>query len=92
MPHCRCSHCGSRRTLARHPDTYVRVPPCRSCGRKRWRVDRYRDRVELARKPCDCGYGYAFPHAKGRGWCRYNDKLTLDDWERWHKERYGESS
>lgn len=79
MPNCRCTYCGSRRTLARHPDHYIRTPPCRTCGRKRWRVDRYRMAVELKRKPCTCCTVYVFPHAKGRGWCINNPKLTHED-------------
>lgn len=85
MPHCRCRYCGARRTLARHPDHYARTPPCRTCGRKTWRVDRYRDTVELAVKPCTCHH-YSFPHFPGRGWCFHNPRLTASDFERWHGE------
>lgn len=81
MAKVRCRHCAKRRTLARNPENYIRIPPCRGCGSRHYRVDRYRERVETGiggkHRRCNC-LGYSFPHAKGRGWCEHNDKLTAD--------------
>jgi hypothetical protein len=59
------------------------------CNRKTWRIDKYRTNVERKRQPCTCGAVYVFPHARGRGWCIHNEKLTHADWENWHEQTYG---
>jgi hypothetical protein len=84
---CRHAACQGRQTLARHPDSYVRLPKCKRCGRKHgFRVDRYRQERETgpkAPRACRC-LGYSFPHAHGRGWCDHNPRLTAADLEaRW---------
>jgi hypothetical protein len=69
-----------------HPDEYIRAPKCKRCGRRgTLRVDKYRTAGKERRRPCNC-YGYSFPHAKGRGWCDHNPKLTLEDLEQ--RSRY----
>ena len=85
MSHVRCRRCGARRTLAKHPDTYMpgRAPRCRGggCRSREYRVDHYRQRHEVGKhapKPCRC-LGYSFPHYRGRGWCDHNPALTADD-------------
>lgn len=72
---CRCRRkaCEHRQTKAMHPDDYARQPKCKMCGSK-LRVDRYRIKREN-KNPCRC-WGYAFPHAKGRGWCAHNQNIT----------------
>lgn len=92
MPCVRCSRCEARRTLPRHPDEYVRLPPCRACGKAAgYRVDRWRMAHEVgqgAPKPCQCG-AYSFPHRKGHGWCDYNARLTAEDMQtRWEEGSY----
>lgn len=78
MPYVRCSHCDARRTLNRHPDDYIRVPRCRSCGQNRYRVDKYRARFERGPKHrCTC-YRYHFPHRRGSGYCDHNPKMTIE--------------
>lgn len=83
MPHVRCSKCGGRRTLARKPEEYVRLPRCARCGRKmhvdpadpampHYRVDKYRatrERGRRAPKPCTPGHGgcYAYSFPHRRG-------------------------
>lgn len=84
---CRCSRkvCQARRTIAKHPDEYVRPKRCRSCGKGRLRVDKYRNTGREQRKCGTCKpdltgcCGYSFPHAKGRGWCDSNPALSMDD-------------
>jgi hypothetical protein len=85
----RCTACDQRRTLTQHPDEYVRAPRCRSGCRIRdergrvigyapLRVDWWRIAKEWGAKPCyHCG-GYSFPHARGRGWCVHNPRLTAE--------------
>lgn len=83
MPHARCSRCQARRTLARNPDQYARLPNCQRCGHNRYYLDHYRRNVERNKKAvpvCNPGRGgcsaYHFPHRKGSGFCIHNDKLT----------------
>lgn len=78
---CRCGTltCQRRITLAKHPDEYQRPPRCPGCRQRgTLRVDRHRMRREWGVRPCKC-YGYSFPHAKGRGYCDHNLKLTAED-------------
>lgn len=87
MAYVRCSRCEARRTLARHPDEYIRVPRCRSCGHNRYRVDRYRAKVERNRNLTCCPgrgacYGYSFPHRRGSGYCCHNPNLTEEMMQR----------
>lgn len=77
---CRCRSCDTRRTLKKHPDEYVRPPRCESCGSRKWRWDRFRDKVEKRKKPCHCT-GYWFGHRKGSGWCDHG-KLVQREMER----------
>lgn len=70
---CRCSSCGARKSLERKPDRYIRPPKCPVCGKRRWRVDKYRMLVEKRVAPCRCG-GYWFLHRKGSKWCLHNPK------------------
>jgi hypothetical protein len=66
---CRCRQCQGRQTLARHPDDYERVPACRNCGAKRWRVDGWMLRRKTAGQSCRCGGGGHYVNAKsGYGW------------------------
>lgn len=87
MPYVRCSHCEARRTLARKLDDYIRTPPCRSCGSKKYRVDRWRHKHERGKnapicKDWRCCYG--FIHRKGSRLCIHhpnyleNARLTWD--------------
>lgn len=67
---CRCSRkaCQARKTLAKHPDEYLRKPPpCPMCGGRKWRVDRWRHRHELGRY-CWCN-GAHYPHRPGSSVC-----------------------
>ena len=71
---CRCRACGARRTLAKHPDDYVRARRC-TCGGA-YRVDWYRKRREHERTNCHCG-GYWWtearnaPHRRGSPDCYF---------------------
>lgn len=75
---CRCTRdaCRKRQTKLKHPNEYARTPRCIACRQMTVKVDRYRCRVEN-RNPCRC-YGYSFPHAKGRGWCDHNPRVTTE--------------
>lgn len=44
-----------------------------------WRVDKYRNtgREQKAVGTCRCDH-YSHPHAKGRGWCIHNTKITIE--------------
>lgn len=78
---CRCRHkaCEQRATLAKHPEAYVRPARCPSCRRRgTMRVDWFRVVKEWHARPCRC-FGYSFPHARGRGYCEHNARLTADD-------------
>ena len=84
MSHVRCRKCGGRRTLPKHPDSYLRKPPrCRTPGCKshEYRVDRYRETKEIGVRGCRCN-GYHFPHHKGRGACLHNQEA-----EKYHDEQ-----
>ena len=71
---CRCTLCDRRRSLAKEPHMYVRLPKC-ECGSRSWRVDRYRMKVEKSRKKiCYCA-GYYFAHRKQSGSCHYNQNF-----------------
>lgn len=77
---CRCSNakCQSRRRLPKHPSQYVRKSAilCRSCSKGHYRVDPYRsDGREQRGHTCRCD-NYSYPHYRGRGYCRFNPKLT----------------
>jgi hypothetical protein len=74
----RTNRCLWRTTLRKHPLEYKRPPKCGRCGKPLSFIDFYRIRKEWKKKPCHC-YGYAFPHARGRGYCDYNPKLTAED-------------
>lgn len=101
MSYVRCRWCRARRTLARHPDEYTRVPKCRRCrgaerhndGQQLYYVDRYRARAERGKGAkaalCYPGRGgcngYHFPHRRGSRFCDHNPKLTEDDLRERHE-------
>jgi hypothetical protein len=90
---CRCSRkaCQQRRTLPRHPNTYIRPPRCRGCGGRSFRVDKFRKRVENKRYACDCN-GYGFRHKIKSKWCIYAPaQPTPDEIEHRYGSRYRES-
>lgn len=70
MPRChvRCAKCRARRCLKRHPDRYERLPACRTCGHRTYRVDRWMNRRNTTRMACICT-GYWFPHRRGSLYC-----------------------
>lgn len=93
----RCTLCDQRRTLSKHPDEYVRPPRCRSncricdeTGRHLrfapLRIDWWRMAKEWGAKPCYWCGGYSFPHARGRGFCIYNPRLTAEQCQERHEE------
>lgn len=67
---CRCRRCGARRTLARQPDHYQRVPRC-PCGAA-YRVDWYRRGKEHKRTNCTCD-GYWYTHRRGSPECYHRE-------------------
>jgi hypothetical protein len=71
------------------PDHYVRPPKCGCKKHKGWRIDKYRIRTERTKDLCNCG-GYGFIHAKGRGWCAYNEKRPPPATEAAHENVYAE--
>jgi len=87
MPHCRCSNCGRRQTLTKHPEEYTRkhFASCRFCKKAPIvYVDHYRDSGKERKrqgKPCNC-LGYSFPHRKGSGWCEMGGPLYVNQGER----------
>lgn len=68
--HVRCRHCEARRVLRRHPDAYYRLPSCKVCGRRSYRVDRWMMQRDTWAAACKCG-GYWFIHRKGSLHCWY---------------------
>lgn len=76
---CRCNRavCQHRKRLPKHPDEYVRPAAlrCHACGKGRYRPDPHRTTGKEWRKPCTCS-NYHFPHARGRGFCTHNPRLT----------------
>lgn len=61
---CRCRKCEARRTLAKHPDEYIRPPRC-ACGGT-YRVDKFRKTVEHKRTACYCSaFWWSGPHRRG---------------------------
>ncbi|MGN6701479.1 MAG: hypothetical protein ACTHKB_00770 [Burkholderiaceae bacterium] len=64
--HVRCRQCETRRVLPKHPEEYLRLPPCRHCGAKSYRVDKWMNRRNTLAMSCGCA-GYI--HLTGRpGW------------------------
>jgi CDGSH-type Zn-finger protein len=61
---CRFAACRHRRVINRHPETYLVVPRCRSCGQRRgWRIElRTYNQLNL----CGCGKSPLYPHRKGK--------------------------
>lgn len=80
---CRCTtkSCRQRRTLARHPSTYIKEPQCRACGGRLVHDPAVRAQTR-ARGTCHCD-GYPFPHRPGtEPWCsRAPVGPTDDDYE-----------
>jgi len=89
---CRCnrSACQDRATLPKHPDEYVNPPRCRRCHKGIYRVDGYRNSGREHHGPvCDpkktgCD-GYSFPHHHGRGWCKFNPAVTVEQLRERHE-------
>lgn len=94
---CRCTACGARRTLPKHPDEYVRPPRCpagcrilddrgRAIGWAPLRVDWWRMAREW-HSPSTCHHCgcYSFPHARGRGFCFHNPTLTAEQLQERHE-------
>lgn len=86
---CRCTRekCKQRRTLRKHPATYMREPVCLACG-SRLRIDWTRQSGDEARKGkhnevCRCD-GYSFPHRRASPNCihRKLSKAQQQDLER----------
>lgn len=75
------ARCGWRGTLPKAPAEYTKHPPkCPRCGTRITYIDTHRARAEWGNKKARCCcYGYAFPHARGRGFCNHNPKLTAED-------------
>lgn len=74
----RCRCCLARRTLTRSLRSSTRLPRCRDCGARDYRVDTYRQRHERgarAPRPCSCPE-YHFPHRRGSGMCQWNPNVT----------------
>ena len=70
---CRCTKCGTRRTLRQHPDSYYHRhhAKCRACGADALRVDRYRGSGKEAKRTlCYCDH-YPFPHRRGSLLCMH---------------------
>lgn len=68
------------------PEWYVRLPACRVCGSRSYRVDEHRARVGRGganNEVCNCGNYFnengAWPHRKGVGACAHNPTLTEED-------------
>lgn len=90
---CRCRRkaCQARQTIRWRPESYVRPPKCRRCGKGLLRVDGWRQAHERHSKttcrPDRSGcQGYHFPHRRGSRWCDHNPALTpamLEERERW---------
>ena len=76
---CRCKKCGTRKTLKRHPDNYLRVPAC-SCGHRQWYVD------EWGIKGCTC-YSYSFMHRRGSGYCVHGKLFDPSDDEQYNDRK-----
>jgi hypothetical protein len=72
------ARCNWRTTLPKQLAEYKRPPKCGRCGALLVHMDFWRVRNEWKVKPCTC-YGYAYPHARGRGYCDHNPKLTAED-------------
>lgn len=78
----RCSNCAARRSLARKIKDYVIIPACRTCGVRRYYLDKWRIRHEMGIRPtCDCG-GYHFRHRKGSGYCYFHADAEARNIER----------
>lgn len=80
------------------PDEYRRAPGCASgCrvidgnGRRviaPLRVDWYRMAREWNNRKATCYWcgAYSFPHAKGRGFCTHNARLTTEQLQERHEQ------
>lgn len=82
----RCSKhgtCGKRVTLRRDIDNYIRRPKCPRCKCDTLRNVTKDVRKQGQQRKCFCD-GMSYPHAKGTGFCNYNDKLTAADLEERH--------
>ena len=66
--HVRCRHCETRRVLTRHPDQYERLPQCRVCGKRDFRVDKWMMKRNTRAMACTCA-GYWFWHRRGSLYC-----------------------
>lgn len=76
----RCQKCRGRRTLAKHPNDYLRAPKCKSCGGMMV-ADSYRILIEMPAKKlskCYCD-GYPFIHQLGGGACKFDKFRNYKD-------------
>jgi hypothetical protein len=85
--HCRCRECEARRVLPKKPDEYFKwsvkkcdfvnfVPPCKNCGAKNYRIDKWMNQRDTRKSKCDCaGYVHMtrreWPHRIGSLYCWY---------------------
>lgn len=66
--HVRCRNCETRRVLPRHPEQYERVPQCRCCGKRDFRIDKWMMNRNTRGMACTCA-GYWFWHRRGSLYC-----------------------
>lgn len=69
----RCSKCRARNTFPRKVEEYIIARKCKSCGYKRFYVDKER----MRRKSCYCS-GYWFPHRIGCRCCVQNKDHVIN--------------
>lgn len=92
---CRCLtrkngvRCNGRRSFRMKPEQYEpgRIPKCPLCAGKKWFIDKYRIRVEMAQgRTCACS-GYHFMHRKGSKFCFHHPDADV-----FHSARYDRSA
>jgi len=103
--HVRCSNraCRARRVLSRHPDSYLRLPRCDSCGRSgpgTWTIDPWLTKRNTRLEGCTCagyawgGYMSGAMHRRGslRCWYRADGTRREPGDEDFYDESYEELS
>jgi hypothetical protein len=80
--HVRCRKCETRHVFKMMPDEYRRIPSCRSCGEKSFRIDRWMNTRDTKATACSCN-GYVvlthrapWPHRIGSPYCWYRKDGT----------------
>jgi hypothetical protein len=63
--------CGTRKSLSKRIEDYVRLPKCPRCGAQKWGADRHRRKELRKREKCWCE-GYHFMHTKGSKLCVFH--------------------